>query len=92
MTSKIISRILFYGLFLVGPWCLTEAHSHYVRSTRTRSASVTLHEHDEEWEKTILLDRIGMSAFTVWSLWLMIALGFKIYDVFKRKGKDHNHQ
>ena len=89
MTCKTISRILFYGLFLVGPYCLIESHSHYIKSKPTHSAAVASRERDEEKNRALVLDRIGISAFAVWSLWLIIVLGCKIRDAVRRNGDSH---
>ena len=75
-------RILFYGLFLVGPCALTESHTLHVRMKQkcvlTDGANANEKTYQEFWRKIVLLDAVGISAFGLWFVWLGLALGGQI--------------
>ena len=81
-SKAILVRILFYGLFLVGPCALTESHALYTRMKQecavTDGASANKNTYQEFRRKIALLDAVGISAFGLWFLWLGFAVGGQI--------------
>lgn len=79
---NVIVRILFYGLFFVGPCCLTESHSLYIRMRPRCAVAENFNENEnanqECRRKIALLDAVGMSAFGIWFVWLSLAVAGKI--------------
>ena len=75
-------RILFYGLFLVGPCALTESHALHVRMKQkcpiVDGKATDGETYREYHRKEKLLDIVGMSAFVLWFAWLGLALGGQI--------------
>ena len=75
-------RILFYGLFLVGPCALTESHALYTRMKQecavTNGAIANKNTYQEFRRKIALLDAVGISAYGLWFVWLSFALGGQI--------------
>lgn len=75
---NMIVRILFYGLFLVGPCCLTESHSLYIRMRPKCAVADSAAENERTNQecrcKIALLDAVGMSAFGIWFVWLCLAV------------------
>lgn len=88
LSRGLMIRILFYGLFLVGPCALTESHSLYIRMKQECSLpreDVVKEETCREWRRTItMLDTIGFSAISVWFAWLSIASARKILQALHR--------
>ncbi len=84
----IILRILFYGLFLLGPFILTESHVLHIRMQQESSLATNdrlrmeLRKKYKPWIYT--LDIIGTSCFCLWMAWLLCAIGFKIAKQAKR--------
>lgn len=76
--AGLITRILFYGLFLVGPCALTESHTLHVRMKQkcvlTDSANANEKSRQEFKRKIALLDAVGMSAPGLWFVWLGFAI------------------
>ena len=77
-----IVRVLFYGLFLLGPYILTESHSLYVRAKREclKIEDVAIREraqNEYKW-KVRFLDCLGISCFGVWFAWLMVMICMKL--------------
>ena len=72
-----ITRILFHGLFLVGPCALTESHTLHVRMKQkcvlTDGANANEKSRQEFKHKIALLDAVGMSTFGLWFVWLGFA-------------------
>lgn len=83
-------RVLFYGLFLVGPCSLTESHALYIRmSQKCAVADITTENEmaDQERRRRIaLLDAVGISAFGVWFAWLCLAVAGKIRCFVHERG------
>ena len=80
-----VVRILFYGLFLVGPCALTESHALYIRK-KQKSVSescgiVNEKACQESSRKIVLLDTLGVSAIGLWVIWLCFAFGGQIIRV-----------
>ena len=75
----IIARILFYGLFFVGPCALTESHALHVRMKQecpiVDGKATDWETYREYHRKETLLDIVGMSAFVLWFAWIGLALG-----------------
>ena len=75
-------RILFYGLFFVGPCALTESHALYIRMKPKYAAADDNTENEKAYQeyrrKIALFDAVGISAFGVWFVWLCLAVVGKI--------------
>lgn len=96
-----LARIFFYGLFLLGPYILTESHSLYVKDKCEclKIENVTIRERaqSECKKKARFLDCLGVSCFGVWFIWLMVLILIKLIQLGKNKhdpaaSKDSNHQ
>lgn len=83
-------RVLFYGLFLVGPCSLTESHSLYIRMSQKCAVADSTTENemtDQERRRRIaLLDAVGISAFGVWFAWLCLAVAGKMRCFVHERG------
>ena len=81
-------RILFYGLFLLGPFVLTESHVIHVRMQQESSLAANdslrmeLRKKYKPW--IYALDIIGVSCFCLWMAWILCAIGFNIVKQVKR--------
>ena len=68
-------RILFYGLFLVGPCALSESHALHIRMKQkcvlTDDPNASERTCQEFQCKAALLDAVGMSAIGLWFAWLI---------------------
>jgi len=77
-----VVRILFYGLFLLGPFILTESHGIYVRSKNEsleiEDAVIRENVRNEYKRKVKILDVLGVSCFGVWFVWLMVLVSMKL--------------
>lgn len=86
---NMIVRILFYGLFFVGPCALTESHSLYVRMRPkcavAESATENEKANQECRRKIALLDAVGISAFGIWFAWLCLAVAGKMRRIVHAK-------
>ena len=89
-------RILFYGLFLVGPCALTESHALYTRMKQecavTDGASANKNTYQEFRRKIALLDAVGISAFGLWFAWLGLALGGQIKHIVQERRLKRNRK
>lgn len=83
-------RVLFYGLFLVGPCSLTESHALYIRMKQPYAVADSTPENEmtdqERRRKIALLDAVGISAFGVWFAWLCLAVAGKIRCLVHARG------
>lgn len=86
---SIMIRLLFYGLFFVGPCALTESHALYTRMKQkcalTDDTNVNEKTYQEFRHKIALLDAVGISAFGIWFVCLGFALGGQIKRIAKAK-------
>ncbi len=75
-------RILFYGLFLLGPCILTESHIIHVRMQKEcsvikdESLRMELTKKYNQW--ICVLDIIGGACLCLWMVWLLGVTGYKI--------------
>jgi hypothetical protein len=80
--KTVVVRILFYVLFLIGPFILTESHVIHVRMQRECSLAANDSLRTEVRKKykswICALDIIGASCSCLWVVWLLCAIGFKI--------------
>lgn len=78
-------RVVFYGLFLMGPCILAESHTIYVKSRceclKIEDAAVRERALDECMRKVRLMDRFGISFFGAWFVWLMAATFMKLVSL-----------
>ena len=80
--KAVIIRILFYGLFFLGPYVLTESHAIHVRMQKECSViaddslRIELTKKYERW--VCVLDIIGGTCLCLWMVWLLCAMGHKI--------------
>lgn len=89
IVQNVIVRILFYGLFLLGPCIMSEAHAVYGKMIKECSQV----EDDDSKRKIYdkyryrirALDILGASCFCLWLLWLFSATAFKIAGKITRK-------
>ena len=96
IVQNVIVRILFYGLFLLGPCIMTEAHAVYGKMIKECSQV----EDDDSKRKIYdkyrhsirTLDILGASCFCLWLLWLFSATIFKIVGKFNEKNDRHHIQ
>ena len=84
-----IVRILFYGLFLVGPCALTESHALHIRMKQkcalTDGVNANETTRQEFQRKIALLDAVGMSAIGLWITWLGIAFAWQIKRIVQER-------
>jgi len=84
-----LARILFYGLFLLGPYILTESHSLHVKAKceclKTENAVIRERAQNEYKRKVRFLDCLGVSCFGVWSVWLMVLVFAKLIQFHANK-------
>ena len=89
-------RILFYGLFLVGPCALTESHALHVRMKQkcpiVDDKATDGETYREYHRKEKLLDIVGMSAFVLWFAWLGLALGGQIKHIVQERRLKRNRK
>ena len=82
-------RILFYGLFFVGPCALTESHTLHVRMKQncvlTDSVNANEKTHQEFQRKIALLDAVGFSAIGLWFVWLGFAVVWQIKRIVQER-------
>ena len=104
--AGLITRILFYGLFLVGPCALTESHAQYIRMKEKSSWADGVNENEkvcqEYKHKIVLLDAIGILALGLWFAWFGFAFWGQIIHIMKERRSTqtrksaitspHNHQ
>ena len=92
----IIARILFYGLFFVGPCALTESHALHVRMKQecpiVDGKATDGETYREYHRKEKLLDIVGMSAFVLWFAWLGLALGGQIKRLVQESRSKRNRE
>lgn len=85
--KMVMIRVLFYGLFLLGPYILTESHIIHVRMKKESSmiaddsSRMELTKKYERW--ICVLDATGMACFCLWTVWLLCATGHKIAKLVK---------
>ena len=86
---NIMIRLLFYGLFFVGPCALTESHALHTRmkqkSALVDSVNANEKTHQEFQRKIALLDAVGMSAIGLWFVWLGFAVVWQIKRVVQER-------
>ena len=96
-----LSRVLFYGLFLMGPYILSESHSLYVKAKNEcamiENISIRETAQREYKQKVSRLDCLGVSCFGVWFIWLMVLIFMKLIQLGKSKherdsSKGSNHK
>lgn len=84
-----LSRILFYGMFLVGPYILTESHSLYVRAKNecaTIEDTLIREAAQKEYKQMVsFLDCLGISCFGIWFVWLMALIFMKLIQLGKKE-------
>ncbi len=89
-------RILFYGLFLVGPCALTESHALHVRMKQERAltdgANAKEKTYQEFQRKIACLDAVGMSAIVLWLAWLGFAFVWQIRRVVHERRSTRNRK
>ncbi len=89
VSRDLTTRILFYGLFFVGPCALTESHALHIRKKQECSSSmgeVANEETRQEWHSNITtLDVIGFSAIGAWLVWLCLALIQKVLQLAHKR-------
>lgn len=94
--AGLITRILFYGLFLVGPCALTESHTLHVRMKQkcdlADGANASEKKRQEFKRKITVLDAVGMSAFGLWFMWLGFALWGQIKHIMQERQSMRNHK
>ena len=84
----VIIRILFYGLFLLGPYILTESHIIHVRMQKECAVikddnlRMELTNKYKRW--ICALDIIGGACLCFWMVWLFGATGYKILKLLRR--------
>ena len=82
-------RILFYGLFLVGPCALTESHAQYIRMKEKSSWADGVNENEkvcqEYKHKIALLGAIGILALGLWFAWFGFAFWGQIIHIMKER-------
>ena len=88
-SKAILVRILFYGLFFVGPCALTESHALHTRmkqkSALVDSVNANEKPHQEFQRKIALLNAVGMSAIGLWFVWLGFAVVWQIKRVVQER-------
>ncbi len=84
-------RILFCGLFLVGPCALSESHALHIRMKQkcalTDDANANERTCQEFQRKIAFLDAIGMLAISLWLAWLGFAFVWQIRRVVQDRAK-----
>ena len=94
--AGLITRILFYGLFLAGPCALTESHALHVRMKQkcpiVDDKATDGETYREYHRKEKLLDIVGMSAFVLWFAWLGLALGGQIKHIVQERRLKRNRK
>ena len=82
-------RILFCGLFLVGPCALSESHALHIRMKQkcalTDGANAKEMTCQEFQRKIALLDAVGMSAIGLWLAWLGFAFAWQMRRVAQER-------
>ena len=82
-------RILFYGLFLLGPYILTESHSLYVKAKceclKIENVAIRERAQNEYKRKVRFLDCLGISCFGAWFIWLMALVVIKAIQTFNSR-------
>lgn len=88
-TRGCLVRILFYGLFLLGPYILTESHSLYVKAKNecaiTENVLIREIAQSEYKQKVRFLDCLGVSCLGVWFFWLVALIFMKLIQLGKNK-------
>ena len=91
----ILIRIVFYGLFFVGPSFLSESHATHVRMNVAMSEApdcrrAEIQEAYQTREHT--LKWLGIGCCGIWFVWLVLALCYHVFDMtmaFVRKGNSN---
>lgn len=87
LCRSVIVRLLFYGLFLVGPCAMSESHVLYVRaeqkSAKNGDEIANAKAYRECRSRARALYIIGMTAFVTWTVWLGLAVAWKITAVWR---------
>ena len=85
----VIVRLLFYGLFLVGPCTLTESHALHTLMKQKRfqpdGGIVDEKSYQKCQRKVRMLDAIGASAIIVWFAWLGLAVAASIKNIIHER-------
>lgn len=87
----ILIRIMFYGLFLIGPSFLSESHATHVRMNVAMSEAPDCKKSEirEAYQtKEHTLKWLGIACCGIWFVWLVLALCYHVSGmamVFVRK-------